>query len=329
MVDGAERLVTRQLQGLFNRHRSPQTVQRGRMPRPLAVFPPRHCPPAVAALIFAALLAAGSPLVAQTAAAPRVIAYLGLGPSESMRRCMKQLRTGLEQAGWSFEQQLQLEWNDAGGDPARIEPLAQALVTRRIGMISNGSNAAHEKFKDLEPCARQVFVRTNDSAAKPAGSASVQVIDARSGRTGGTPCADDSMYGTAYLAPDGWTWCDRGVPIESTLGNPSRSVYCSTEVALGYLRVTSVAAEAMTALVDRWRGMSSNTINAGASAASLKAALGAATFPDGAEEQRRGNVVVNTPIFIDNLSARGQPQSRNALEALIAFYPTAGAAAPA
>ncbi len=72
---------------------------------------------------------------ATPAAAPRVIAYLGTAPSESVRVCMNQLRTALEEAGWSFDQQLTFEWNDAGNDPARLAPMAQALVARRPAVL--------------------------------------------------------------------------------------------------------------------------------------------------------------------------------------------------
>lgn len=104
-------------------------------------FRPRHPRSAVAALAFATLLAGSAPLPAQTAAPPRVIAYLNLDASQSDRLCMQQLRTGLEAAGWSFDEQLALQWNDAGGDPARLAPLAQELVARRPDVLLATNNA--------------------------------------------------------------------------------------------------------------------------------------------------------------------------------------------
>ena len=47
----------------------------------------------------AAQTAPGAPGAAIPAAAPRVIAYLTLGPSESNRLCMNEVRAGLEAAG--------------------------------------------------------------------------------------------------------------------------------------------------------------------------------------------------------------------------------------
>ena len=90
----------------------------------------RWWPAAIAALIAA--LAASPPVAAQTApgaaipaAAPRVIAYLTLGPSESNRLCMNEVRAGLEAAGWSFDRQLRIEWNDVANDPARYAAVAR------------------------------------------------------------------------------------------------------------------------------------------------------------------------------------------------------------
>lgn len=96
---------------------------------------PRHRSLALAFLSALALLAGSPPAHAQTAPAPRVIAYLGLGPNESDRLCMIQLRTALEAAGWSFDGQLALEMSHAGGDPARFPSLARALAASRPAVV--------------------------------------------------------------------------------------------------------------------------------------------------------------------------------------------------
>ncbi len=57
---------------------------------------------------------------------------------------MNQLRTALEEAGWSFDRQLRLEWNDAAHDPARLAPLAQALVARRPAVLITTENMSTE-----------------------------------------------------------------------------------------------------------------------------------------------------------------------------------------
>lgn len=66
---------------------------------------------------------------------PRVIGYLGNGPSGSERACMAELRRALNEAGWSFDSQLTLEWNDAGNDPSRLPGMAQDLVARRPDVL--------------------------------------------------------------------------------------------------------------------------------------------------------------------------------------------------
>lgn len=105
---------------------------------------PRLLSSTIAAWLAIALLACSQPLMAQTATAPRLIAYLGIAPSESVRVCMNQLRTALEEAGWSFDTQLTLEWNDAGNDPARLAPMAQALVARHPAVLITTENMSAE-----------------------------------------------------------------------------------------------------------------------------------------------------------------------------------------
>ena len=173
------------------------------------------------------------------------------------------------------------------------------------------------------------YVRTLEQQAKAEGSAGVQAVDARRGKSGGEDRTEASLYGSAYLTPGGWTVCSRSVPTQNTVGNPSRSVYCEGETSLGWSRTSSVAGEAMADLVDRWQGMASNTINAGTATAALKGALGNAAFPADAEESVRTNIVLGQSIVIDNLSTRGLPQDRNTLEAVIAAYPSAAVALPA
>lgn len=172
------------------------------------------------------------------------------------------------------------------------------------------------------------FERSNDRQAKAAGSAGVQFVDNRSGKSGGQPSPDNALYGTAFLTPSGWTYCTRDVVHRSTVGNPSRTVYCDGETTLGSTRASSVAGQAMADLVDRWQTLPTNTINVGMPTVGLKGALGATVFPAGAEELLRTNVVLGSTIQIDALANRAQPQSRKTLEALINHYPTSGAAAP-
>ncbi|QIL74341.1 hypothetical protein G7048_28185 (plasmid) [Diaphorobacter sp. HDW4B] len=57
---------------------------------------------------------------------------------------MAELRTALEETGWSFDKQLTLEWHDADHDPARLAPLAQALVARRPDVLLSTTVAPTE-----------------------------------------------------------------------------------------------------------------------------------------------------------------------------------------
>lgn len=229
--------------------------------------------------------------------------------------------------------------DDPAWDDAQVRDTARTAAVVVSGMLRQGMALEVGSQHAAAPASttlRQLnynapggyYVRTLDQQAKAADSADVQLVDARSGKSGGVVRTDDSLYGSAYLSPSGWMVCDRSVLVRSALGNPSRTVYCEGETSLGWNRASSVAGESMADLVDRWQAMPSNTINAGISTVALKGALDNAVFPAGAEERVRTNLVLGQTILIDNLSTRAQPQSRNTLEAVIAYYPTSGAAAP-
>lgn len=118
----------------------------------------RLLPCAIVVMVFAALLVPGRPLQAHSASAatpsrstsaqvsvgPRLIAYLGNGPSDSERACMAEMRSALEAAGWSIDNQLTIEWNDAGHDPSRLAPMAQALVARKPDLLLTAEVAPAE-----------------------------------------------------------------------------------------------------------------------------------------------------------------------------------------
>ena len=48
---------------------------------------------------------------------------------------MNDVRAGLKAAGWSVGDQVVLEWNDAGNNPARLESMAQAIVASRPDVL--------------------------------------------------------------------------------------------------------------------------------------------------------------------------------------------------
>ena len=228
--------------------------------------------------------------------------------------------------------------DDPAWDDAQVHDTARTAAGVVSGMLRTGvplevgdqqaAAAASSTLRQLRYSAPgDYYARSLDQQAKAAGSAGVQLVENRSGKSGGQVNADEALYGTAYLTPNGWTYCTRNVLLRSTVGNPSRSVYCDGETSLGSTRASSVSG-AMADLVDRWQALPSNTINAGVSTAGLKGALGATVFPAGAEELVRSSVVLGQTILIDTLANRAQPQSRNTLEAVISHYPSSGAAAP-
>ena len=262
-----------------------------------------------------------------------VQAGVAAGMSEAAARANVALQLAIDAAKIDAYQ------DDPAWDAAQIHDTARTAAAVVSGMSRTGVPLEVGDQQAAEPASstlRQLrysgagdyFARSHDQQAKAAGSAGVQLVDNRSGKTGGQVNADTALYGTAYLTPSGWTYCTRDVLMRATVGNPSRTVYCDGETSLGSTRTSSVAGEAMAALVDRWQALSTNTINVGMPTAGLKGALGTTAFPAGAEELVRSSVVLGQTILIDGLANRAQPQSRNTLEAVINHYPTSGAAAP-
>lgn len=170
--------------------------------------------------------------------------------------------------------------DDPAWDDAQVHDTARTAAGVVSGMLRTGvplevgdqqaAAAASSTLRQLRYSAPgDYYARSLDQQAKAAGSAGVQLVENRSGKSGGQVNADEALYGTAYLTPNGWTYCTRNVLLRSTVGNPSRSVYCDGETSLGSTRASSVSG-AMADLVDRWQALPSNTINAGLPTAGLK-----------------------------------------------------------
>ena len=179
--------------------------------------------------------------------------------------------------------------------------------------------------------ASNFYWRSLQQAARPAGAPTPAVADMRAGKIGGTARPDfgaaNSLYRTAYLTPAGWQMCGRNTPaITSTGGNPSRSLYCGTSSSVTLSQPSAVAGEAMAALVTRWQAdPATNRINNdGTSTAALVGALGATTFPAGAEEAQRRGLTLTADILIDNTWTRGLAQARGTtLAAMVTNHPVA------
>ena len=227
--------------------------------------------------------------------------------------------------------------NDQLPDTARTAALVvEAMLENKVPLVVGDQKAALTASSTLASLsygsASDFYLQTLDRSAKAAGTAGSETTDARSGKVAGVARPDggsaDALYRTAYLGANGWNYCSRSVAIQSTAGNPSRSVSCGVRTTVGFTTGTSVADQAMSDLVTRWQTLASNTINVGVSTAGLVGALGNSKFPAGAEEQVRTNLVLSSDITIDNTWTRGLPQDRNTLETVVARYPASAVALP-
>jgi hypothetical protein len=227
--------------------------------------------------------------------------------------------------------------NDQLPDTARTAALVvETMLENKVPLVVGDQKAALTASSTLASLsygsASDFYLQTLDRSAKAAGTAGSETTDARSGKVAGVARPDggsaDALYRTAYLGANGWNYCSRSVAIQSTAGNPSRSVSCGVRTTVGFTTGTSVADQAMSDLVTRWQTLASNTINVGVSTAGLVGALGNAKFPAGAEEQVRTNLVLSSDITIDNVWTRGLPQDRNTLETVVARYPASAVALP-
>ncbi len=171
---------------------------------------------------------------------------------------------------------------------------------------------------------RQFFVLD-----KPAGDVGSLSSDVRVLKGGG-----ESMwpYNFAYLTAGGWRVCDDKLPITSTRGSPSRSMFCGALESLIFRApATDLKDLAMADVVAEMRASAGNTLNVGnGSHSALMGALGAAKFPDGSHSARRTSFELTTPLIINNLNTDGRPQHvATTLPQLIDAYQASNANPPA
>ncbi|MGB3066970.1 MAG: hypothetical protein WBC18_00400 [Ottowia sp.] len=172
--------------------------------------------------------------------------------------------------------------------------------------------------------------RTNDFLAKPAGETLSLYKDSRAGKVGGVALTSQQLYGTAYLGPDGWTYCNDTVVHTQTQGNPSRSTYCGGEVSVGYNRQEPVANQAMADVLNALKADAANFSTPAEPTAALLGALGSAKFPAGSNVTRRTNMAVQQSIYINALANDGRPQAEaTTLEQLITAKPVSNVKLPA
>lgn len=176
--------------------------------------------------------------------------------------------------------------------------------------------------------ASNYYWRSLQVAARPAGTPTAVATDERARKIGGAAQPDfgsnTSLYRSAYLTSTGWQMCGRNAPpITTTGGNPSRSVYCDTSVAITINHSTAVTGT-MAELVTRWQGMPAlNRINNdGTSTAGLLGALGTTALPAGAQETYRRALNLSSDILITDTWSRALPQTngRITLPGVVTHY---------
>ncbi len=178
--------------------------------------------------------------------------------------------------------------------------------------------------------ASNYYSRSLQVASRAAGTPTATATDDRARKISGAAQPDfgsgTSLYRAAYLTPTGWQMCGRNTPapvISTTGGNPSRSVYCGTSVAITIHQSTPVTG-AMADLVSNWQGRPAlNRINNdGTSTAGLLGALGAAALPAGAEEDHRRALTLSSDIVITDTWTRAitQADGRDTLTGVVAHY---------
>jgi hypothetical protein len=166
-------------------------------------------------------------------------------------------------------------------------------------------------------------LRMRPVQAKAAGAAGQSVTDLRLGKTAGSNTTEGNLYVLAQLSSTGWLRCNASVPITGTTGNPNRGNFCNGELSVGHVVETSVAGRTMAAVVNEQQAdTAANVINNGVATTGLLAALGGAAFPANSSIDRRTNLMVARPIFINNVNTDARPQSEaTTLEQLIAAKP--------
>lgn len=225
--------------------------------------------------------------------------------------------------------------DDPATNPAQVRDNARSMAMVTAAALAAGAalevgdqtaavsaapgNLVNLRYND----AGNYSVRTLDVEAKAAGTDPGRVKDARSGKTNGVATPESGLYTQAYLSGSGWTFCNASVNTTVTQGNPSRSKFCNAQEAAGFTTRESIAGSGMSALVTQLQtSTNGNPINDGVPTANLLAALGTAVFPANASLQKRVNLNVTQPVYINSVAADGLPATITSLEQVIAGYPS-------
>lgn len=225
--------------------------------------------------------------------------------------------------------------DDPAWDDAQVRDNARTIASLISTMLrtgaplevgdQNGAVSASTLLNNLfYQDAGNFYVQTLETQAKAAGTAGSTLLDTRVGKTGGVnrPIGNDpnALHRWAMLSPDGWKWCGPAVAVQVTIGNPNRALVCGSRVQFSWMRRLDITGQDMADFVST-RLATFNVTNPAI-------ALGGTSFPAGSEERVGSTVVLAPEVQIDNFFTRSQPGSRRTLEAVIAAFPTSGAASP-
>ena len=226
--------------------------------------------------------------------------------------------------------------DDPATDPAQVQDnartmamvMASALESGAVLQVGNPVPATDASVGDLAELlygdSANYALRFIQNSAKAAGSANSVYTEQRAAMTGGAAVTNPAaLYRSVYLTPAGWKRCTGDTPHLSTLGNPNRSVYCDNSVTVSYSVYADVAGQSMARVIQDLQAKPAfNTINNGVSNAALLTAVGAATFPAGAQLRQRTTLNLSQPLYIANSNTDARPQKEAAtLAALIAAKP--------
>ena len=256
------------------------------------------------------------------------------GMADGMREGASRINTAL-QLGIA-EAKIDNYQDDPATDPAQVQDNARTMAILTASALENGAvlkvgdpgAAMDASAGDLASLAYidndNYTLRFFNNGAKAAGATSAMYADQRAGRVGGVPLTNPSdLYSNAYLTPAGWRRCADDAQHLSTIGNPSRSVYCDTSVSVGYSLYSDISGRSMASVIQQLQAApAGNSINNGLSVEPLLSAVGTATFPAGSQLRQRMGLNLSQPLLISNTNTDARPQKEvTTLDALIAAKP--------
>lgn len=256
------------------------------------------------------------------------------GMQESMARSNAAQQLGIAEAKIDNYQDDPASGPDQVQDTARTVAAltANALEAGAVLQVDNSAvafDAVAERLTSLNYYdAANYYITTSPVQARAAGSAQTTFSQQRNYVTAGLPVTDvRALYPSIRLTPGGWQRCDASTLHATTLGNPSRRTFCSTERSVSYRTApVDLAGKPMAEIINQLQAdPATNFINKGVPTGALLSAVGAATFPAGAQLQKNTALVLEQPLFVSDTRTQARPQAEaTTLEQLVAAKPASG-----